>query len=165
MQILSKQKMDDTYINSSYNVYVQYLLIIFRAVQGVYCSTYLFRNGQQARYILLFFEQQGSRRTMVSAPQMATSWCICLRFLLTVYVCIFKGVFVSLLYERLLIVVFMFVVNHAFCLSAAGSTRSHLLAARKGISLVIGSTCFIVVILSRIQPFVVFLTRQHMHCT
>ena len=87
---------------------------------------------------------------MVSAPQMATAWCAHLRFLLTVYVCVFKGVCISLLYERLLIDVFMLVVNHAFCLSEDGSAQSHLLAACKGISLVIGSTCFIVGILSRI---------------
>ena len=74
---------------------------------------------------------------MVSAPQMAAVRCARLRFLLTVYVCIFRGVCVSSLNERLVIVVFMLVVNHTFCLSEAGSTRSHLLAACKGISLAI----------------------------
>ena len=74
---------------------------------------------------------------MVSVPQMAAVWCACSRFLLTFYVCVFRGVCVSSLNERLLIVVFMLVVNHAFCLSEAGSAQSHLLAAREGISLVI----------------------------
>ena len=87
---------------------------------------------------------------MVSAPQMAAARCARLRFLLTIYVCVFKAVCLLLLYERLLIVVFLLVVNHAFCLSEAGSARSHLLAAREGISLVIGRTCFIVAILSHI---------------
>ena len=87
---------------------------------------------------------------MVSAPQMAAARCARLRFLLTVYVCVFKAVCLSSLYERLLIVVSLLVVNHAFCLSEAGSGRSHLLAARKGISLVIGRTCFNVAILSHI---------------
>ena len=62
----------------------------------------------------------------------------------------FKGVYVLTLYKRLLIVVFMLGVNHAFCLSEVGSVWIHVLAARKGISLVIGHTCFIVGILSRI---------------
>ena len=85
---------------------------------------------------------------MVSVTQMATARCARMRFLLTVYVCFFKGVCVSTLHERLLIVVLIVVVNHAFCPSEAGSARSHLLAACKGISLVIGCTCFIVGILS-----------------
>ena len=85
---------------------------------------------------------------MASAPQMAAARCARLRFLLTGYVCVYKGVFALSIYKRLLIVVFMHVVNHDFCLSEAGSVRSHLLAARKGISLVIGSTCFIIGILS-----------------
>ena len=87
---------------------------------------------------------------MVSAPQMATTWCARLRFLLTIYVCVFKGVCVLLLYKRLLIVVFMLVANQAFCLSEARSARSYLLTACKGISLVIGYTCFIVDMLPRI---------------
>ena len=87
---------------------------------------------------------------MVSVPQMATAWCACLCFLLTIYIFVFKGVSVSSLYEHLLIVVFILVVNHAFCLSEAGSAQSHLLATREGISLVIGHTSFIVGVLSRI---------------
>ena len=87
---------------------------------------------------------------MVSAPQMATARCTPLRFLLTVYIYVFKSVSVLLLYKRLLIVVFILLMNHLFCLSETGSAPSHLLAARKGISLVIGSTCFIVGILSHI---------------
>ena len=67
---------------------------------------------------------------MVSMTQMATARCARMRFLLTVYVCFFKGVCVSTLYERLLIVVLILVVNHALCLSEGGSARSHLLAAR-----------------------------------
>ena len=55
----------------------------------------------------------------------------------------FKGVSVLSLYERLLIVVFILVVNHTFCLSEAGSAQSHLLAACEEISLVIGRTSFI----------------------
>ena len=60
---------------------------------------------------------------MVSATQMAAARCTRLRFLLTVYICIFKGVCLSLLYKRLLIVVFMLVVNPVFCLSEAGSAE------------------------------------------
>ena len=81
---------------------------------------------------------------MVSVPKMATDWCARLRFLLTVYVCVLNIVCVLLLYKNLLIVVCMLDVNCAFCLSQAGSTQSHLLAACKGISLVIGHTFFII---------------------
>ena len=71
----------------------------------------------------------------MSAPQMATARCARLRFSLTVYFCFLRDVCVSFLYERLLIVVFIVVVGHAFCLSEAGSARGHLSAAREGFSL------------------------------
>ena len=80
---------------------------------------------------------------MVSAPKMATNWCVRLRFLLTIYACVINVVYVLLLYQKLMIVVCVLVFNHAFCLSEAGSTQSHLLAARKGISLVNVRTYFI----------------------
>ena len=86
----------------------------------------------------------------MSAPQMATARCARLRFSLTVYVCFLRVICVSFLNERLLIVVFIFVGGHAFCLSEAGSARGHLSAACKGISLVIGRTCISVGILSLI---------------
>ena len=106
---------------------------------------------------------------MVSLSKMTTAWCTRLRFLLTIYICVFKGVCVLLLYERLLIVVCVLVVNHAFYLSEAGSMWSHLLAACEEISLVIGRAYIILHIHSFLIWYIVayltvfFLLNQMTH--
>ena len=58
----------------------------------------------------------------------------------------------------------MLVVDHAFCLSEAGSAQSHLLAACEGISLVIVCTCFIVGMLPNIYVFYIYFKLDDIRC-
>ena len=72
---------------------------------------YLFRNS---KYIHNFLQTTRSKENYGECVQGGNGLVRSFAILLTGYLCSLKAVFVLQLYKRLLIVVFMFVVNHAF---------------------------------------------------